>query len=129
MTSTELFARPWEQPELTHLNRLPTRATLFPYETAAQARSLDPSKSPWYKSLNGSWKFRLVESPESAPSNFFQAGASEKLYKPIAVPGKLFLKDHLNTTSSPTTIAKKAAPSTSAAVRIMFARRSLIASG
>lgn len=87
MTISSLFTRPWEQPELTNLNRLPTRATLIPYRTAAQALSLPRDKSPFYKSLNGSWKFRLVRNPESAPANFIMPDASESAFKPIAVPG------------------------------------------
>lgn len=87
MKTESLFTRPWEQPELTHLNRLPMRATLVPYETTAQALSFNPGKSPWYKSLNGSWKFRLVKNPEAVPANFFQPAASESGFKPITVPG------------------------------------------
>lgn len=87
MTTVSLFTRPWEQPELTHLNRLPMRATLVPYETTAQALSFNPGKSPWYKSLNGSWKFRLVKNPEAVPANFFQPAASESGFEPITVPG------------------------------------------
>jgi beta-galactosidase len=87
MSTATLFTRPWEQPELTNLNRLPARATLVPFRTAAQALSLNCGKSPFYKSLNGAWKFRLVRNPEAAPANFFQPEASEAAYKPIAVPG------------------------------------------
>lgn len=82
-----LFARPWEQPELTHLNRLPARATLIPYKTNAQALTCTREKSSWIKSLNGSWKFRLVKNPEAVPSTFPQPKASERGYKPIEVPG------------------------------------------
>lgn len=87
MTKERLFSRPWEQPELTNLNRLQARATLLPYKTVAQARGGNREDSPWYKSLNGAWKFRLVKNPESVPSTFFQPKASEASFKPIAVPG------------------------------------------
>lgn len=87
MNKTRLFTRPWEQPELTHENRLPARATLIPYKTTAQALSCKREKSPLFKSLNGSWKFKLVKNPEAAPANFFQPDASEKSYKAIEVPG------------------------------------------
>ena len=87
MNARELLARPWEQPELTHLNRLPARAALLPYKTSAQALSCERKKSPWYRSLNGSWTFKLAKSPESVPGNFFKPNASEAGYKPIEVPG------------------------------------------
>ncbi|MDT8389053.1 MAG: glycoside hydrolase family 2 TIM barrel-domain containing protein [Lentisphaeria bacterium] len=82
-----LFPRPWEQPELTQLNRLPARASLIPFKTISQALSHDRDKSPWVQSLNGSWQFRLVENPERAPADFFAPGAGEGRYRSIQVPG------------------------------------------
>ena len=88
MLKTErLLSRPWELPELTHINRLPARATLIPYRTTAQAFSCVREKSPWFKSLNGTWKFRLVGNPEAVPAGFFKPAASETGYRPIEVPG------------------------------------------
>lgn len=87
MTADRLFSRPWEQPELTNLNRLPARSTLVPYKTVEQARSGKREESPYYKSLNGQWSFRLVKNPESVPANFFKPNASEAAFKPVAVPG------------------------------------------
>ena len=65
MRDTRILPRPWEQPELTHINKLPVRATLVPYKTGPQALAGDRAKSPWFKSLNGSWKFKLVDKPEA----------------------------------------------------------------
>lgn len=87
MQTAKLFSRPWEQPELTHLNRLPARATLIPFKTAAQARTCSREKSPWFRSLNGEWKFKLVENPEATPTTFLKPTASEASYRPIEVPG------------------------------------------
>ena len=82
-----LFSRPWEQPELTHLNRLPARATLIPYQTARDALSCDRSRSSWYTSLNGTWRFKLVKRPEAVPPEFAEADFKEAGFKPITVPG------------------------------------------
>jgi beta-galactosidase len=88
MSTTNFFTKPWEQPELTHENRLPARATLIPYKTTTQALSCKREKSPFFQLLNGLWKFKLVENPESAPVNFFQSDdGSERGYKDIEVPG------------------------------------------
>ena len=57
----------WETPELTATNRLPARATLFPFATQAQARALDPAGSPWHRSLDGQWRFSLYPRPEAVP--------------------------------------------------------------
>jgi beta-galactosidase len=82
-----LFSRPWEQPELTHLNRLPARATLVPFETARQALSYDRNKSPWFKLLNGTWQFKLVRNPEAVPDGFAEQNFHEKGFNSITVPG------------------------------------------
>ncbi|MFU8779901.1 MAG: glycoside hydrolase family 2 TIM barrel-domain containing protein [Kiritimatiellia bacterium] len=94
MDQATLFSRPWEQPELTQLNRLPTRATLFPYATIQQAKAGKRALSPWYHSLNGQWKFCLVKTPESVPVDFFGIKASEADYQSIAVPGNWTLQGY-----------------------------------
>lgn len=80
-------ARPWENPELTGMNVLSPRATLFPYpgeELAFQNRRQD---SPWFKSLNGQWKFQLAAKPEAAPHDFFQPAFADGGWDDIRVPG------------------------------------------
>ncbi len=81
------FGNPWEQPELTHINRLPMRATAHPFKTETTARTCLPSKSPWVKSLNGSWDFKLYPSPHSVPAQALGSHKIGKSWSPIAVPG------------------------------------------
>ena len=60
-----ILNKPWQQPEITAINRLPMRPALFPYKNRAQALQEQPVESPWFKSLNGSWDFSLFDDPES----------------------------------------------------------------
>jgi beta-galactosidase len=60
----------WQSPETLSLNRLPARATLYPYPTSAAAWTGDRAKSPWWQSLSGSWDFCLVGRPEDVPAEF-----------------------------------------------------------
>ena len=53
----EIFQRPWEQPELTSLSRLPMRATLWPFKSMAAGLRRVDAKSPWVRSLDGTWEF------------------------------------------------------------------------
>jgi len=62
----------WQSPETLSLNRLPARATLFPYPTKALARRNDRAQSPWWQSLNGEWAFRLVAKPEEVRPEFVE---------------------------------------------------------
>ncbi len=79
--------RPWEQPELTQLNRLPMRSTLYPFANIQQAKTGIGDASPWYSSLNGDWTFCLVSHPEEAPVAFMQPDARENDFQSISVPG------------------------------------------
>ncbi len=77
-------AKSWEMPQLPGLNRLPPRATLVPYPSAAAARSQAREESPWFLSLNGPWEFKLVSRPEKVTA---QAVAATAGWSPIEVPG------------------------------------------
>lgn len=64
----------WQSPETLSYNRLPSRATLQPYPSAALARHNDRTRSPWWRSLDGAWDFKLVARPEDVPAEFVQSG-------------------------------------------------------
>ncbi len=77
----------WELPELTGVNRLPMRATLYPYRTVPQARRNDPSRSPWVLPLDGAWSFRYFESPAALDQSVFCADGGGEGWSAIQVPG------------------------------------------
>lgn len=56
----------WENPQLIGLNKLPPRATLIPFPTAADALAAPAEGSPWFLRLDGRWQFKLVPRPEAA---------------------------------------------------------------
>ena len=60
------LVKAWETPELTSLNKLPPRATFDAYPTARQALARGREKSPWFRSLDGEWQFRIERSPADA---------------------------------------------------------------
>ena len=80
--------RLWENPEVTSINKLPPRATFYHFSTTGQALRRVREESPWFRSLDGKWDFRLMSTPEEAMQ--FVARL-QKLKKPawdsIAVPG------------------------------------------
>ena len=73
------------QPELFEINRLPARPPLEPYPTAADARA--DAGSPWRRTLDGEWRFRLVDSPDAAPTRWTAPTTSDARWRTIAVPG------------------------------------------
>lgn len=69
----------WENPQLVHRHRLPARAYTFPYPTEAAALA---GKTPWVRSLSGTWKFHYATSPVEAPA----VDAPTTGWKPLPVP-------------------------------------------
>ena len=54
----------WTQPTVTGIGRLPSRAPLVPYPTIELARVGVRGTTPWMRSLNGVWDFRLLPNPD-----------------------------------------------------------------
>ena len=61
-------------PEITHINALPARATLVAYDTMEEALALNCDASKRKVSLNGAWKFNFAKNPASAPCDFYKEG-------------------------------------------------------
>ena len=81
-----MFPRPWETPELTHINRLPARATLLPFKTSKAALTGKPSRSPWVLSLNGEWSFKLFGSPEEVTPASLETAFDDAKWAKLPVP-------------------------------------------
>ena len=73
------------QPELTELNRLPSRPPLTPYADTESAKA--GQASPWRMSLDGSWKFQLVDRPSEVPADWHQPKTKRGRWRSIEVPG------------------------------------------
>lgn len=76
----------WENPEVFAVGREPVRATAFPYPTAAMALTNNPAESPWFKSLNGMWKFNFSKRPADRPADFYKPGYDTSKWAEIPVP-------------------------------------------
>jgi beta-galactosidase len=86
MHSVFPFPRIWEIPELTEINRLPARASLFPFPDEEKALTRDPGKSKWVKSLDGTWAFDYFAKPEEVPAALLKRRPAKKSAE-ITVPG------------------------------------------
>jgi len=79
--------RTWTTPELTGINRLPMRSPLLPFPSVDLARAGERELSPWFRLLNGRWKFALVKRPEAAPADFADPRLDDDAWADITVPG------------------------------------------
>lgn len=73
-------------PEITHINALPARATLVAYDTEAEAKGLNRDASNRKVSLNGMWKFCFAKNPSEAPEDFYKTDYSVEDWDDIKVP-------------------------------------------
>ena len=84
----------WENPEVLDYNKEKPHASFMLYENAQNARQDDYSKSPYYKSLNGAWKFSLVKKPEDRPQDFYRENLDDSQWGTIPVPSNWELEGH-----------------------------------
>ncbi len=76
----------WENPEVVGINKEPGHCTLIPYLSLASALKSDREASPFYKSLNGNWKFHWVDKPAERPVNFYQPQYNVDNWADMPVP-------------------------------------------
>ena len=77
----------WTTPEITGVNRLPGRATLYPFDSEEAALAGDREASPWWRPLDGQWRFHLVRRPEATPPEFSGVDFDDSDWDHITVPG------------------------------------------
>ena len=76
-----------ENPAMFAENQTPPHATLMPYSDVTEAKKDDWNESPFYKSLNGTWKFHWAPNPLEAPIDFHRIGYNVSHWDHIEVPG------------------------------------------
>ncbi|GAA3407660.1 glycoside hydrolase family 2 TIM barrel-domain containing protein [Paenibacillus hodogayensis] len=76
----------WENPGLLQVNREAPRAHYIPYADKASAKAGKRGRSPFYQTLNGTWKFRYHPGVRQVDPAFrderFDAGAWDELIVP-----------------------------------------------
>lgn len=77
----------WQSPERLSLNKLQPTAYKFHFAPEDNATSVLPGASSYYQSLDGTWKFNWVETPEKRPANFYEMTFDASAWDDIQVPG------------------------------------------
>jgi beta-galactosidase len=76
----------WENPAVISRNTERPHTTLIPYSDEASALKFDRASSPYFKSLNGNWKFKWVSHPSKVPGDFYQQNANTSTWDDLPVP-------------------------------------------
>ena len=77
----------WENPRVFRINNEAAHATLMPFADKATALTFVKSNSSFYKSLNGTWRFRYLTNPSMTPDDFPADSINESRWTNIEVPG------------------------------------------
>lgn len=77
----------WQSQYAIGKNKLAPHAYVWPYQTADAVRGGDYEQSPYYMSLNGTWKFHWVKNPDLRPKDFYQPSFYTGGWADIEVPG------------------------------------------
>ncbi len=84
----------WENPEVFNIGQETPHANLFPYPDIAFLLQNKKEHSPLYKSLNGNWKFRYVDTPNERPKGFQEDSYDVSSWGDIKVPANWELEGH-----------------------------------
>ena len=89
--STPLWAqdkwdRAWNDVTVTQINREEAHTLAIPFATEEDVRNNSIEQSPYFLSLNGTWKFRWTGNPETIPAGFQSEGYSTSDWDDITVP-------------------------------------------
>ncbi|MCS7314831.1 MAG: glycoside hydrolase family 2 TIM barrel-domain containing protein [Bryobacterales bacterium] len=76
----------WDNPAVVAVNREKPRSTMMIYPDAQLARAGDRTRSPWFLSLNGKWKFHWSANPASRPADFHRSDFDDSRWALIPVP-------------------------------------------
>lgn len=75
-----------DNPGIFQVNREPAHATFIPFADVETALMRDRDNSPYFKLLNGQWKFFWSENPASRPVDFYKEDFDVSQWDEIPVP-------------------------------------------
>ncbi len=86
----------WENPGLLGINKLYGRTAYVPYDNKDAATICERTASPYFKTLNGAWKFSYYNSPAAVPEDFFEEDYDCCEWDEIVVPSNWQMKGYGN---------------------------------
>ena len=84
----------WENEQVVGINKLDPHSPVYPFADAATAASLARAKSPYYRLLNGQWKFQFSPNPEARPVAFYEAAFDDSRWETIPVPSNIEMQGY-----------------------------------
>ena len=82
----------WENPQLFELNKEKPHASFMLFESKQEVINDNYSRSPFFQSLNGSWKFVYVNKYANRQQDFYKTDLDDSKWNDISVPSNWELK-------------------------------------
>ena len=76
----------WDDPKTTSVNREKAHTVSIPMVSEADIAANDMTRSPWYQSLDGKWKFLWVKQPSLAKDEYCGKDYNDASWTDIDVP-------------------------------------------
>ena len=76
----------WDNVSIFKVNVERPHASMMVYPSSELAIKGDRSQSPWFRSMNGEWKFNCADSPAARPAGFFRQDFNDSAWRTIPVP-------------------------------------------
>lgn len=76
----------WDDPEISHVNREEAHTISVPFGKESDVASNDMTQSPYYQSLDGTWKFHWVKNPTLANKAYCTKDLDDSSWTDIDVP-------------------------------------------
>ncbi|MDI9882043.1 glycoside hydrolase family 2 TIM barrel-domain containing protein [Flectobacillus longus] len=81
-----LAQNPWENPSLIDIGKEKAHTDFILYADKSTALTKKPQSSPFYQSLNGTWKFVYADRISDAPTNYFETNLDDSKWNDLPVP-------------------------------------------
>ena len=85
-TANAQTGKEWDDPTISHVNRETAHTTALPMQSEADAVKNDRTRSPFYQSLDGVWKFHWVNMPSKATAAMCANNYNDASWTDIDVP-------------------------------------------
>jgi len=76
----------WENPQVVGINKEAPHATSLPFPDLQSALAGGREATPYFKLLNGDWKFHWVGKPDDKPADFYRTDYNDSGWETIPVP-------------------------------------------
>ena len=84
----------WNDIRVFTRNKQAPHANIMPYANEDDIALLRYQQSPFYRSLNGTWKFHAYQNPDECPKGFYKLGFDLSDWGDIQVPGNIELQGY-----------------------------------